>query len=283
MRACLRNIAVVCGILAGSALGAAEIHEAAASGNTASVAALIASDSRLVRAKTATLLTPLHYAAVRGHAEVAKQLIGAGADPDARTEDGRTPLQFAFENPEMSEHDRTALVDLLASGSDIVNSIDGIGFSPLHYAARFGNASAASLLIRRGALVSARDAKGNTSLHLAAEAPEAGAAEVALVLLNAGAPVNAVNFVNATPLHAAVLADEPQERLVRLLVKFGASLTAKDSLGQTSWRAAVSSGNMAMASLLNELGAPGESQTASPAATATSSLPIVAPSGPSGK
>lgn len=283
MRACLRNIAIVCGMLAGSALGAAEIHEAAATGNTASVAALLASDSRLVKAKTATLLTPLHYAAVRGHAEVARQLIGAGADPDARTEDGRTPLQFAFENPEMSEPDRTALVDLLASGPDIVNSIDGIGLSPLHYAARFGNASAASLLVGRGALVSARDAKGNTPLHFAADAPESAAAEVALVLLSAGAPVNAVNFVNATPLHAAVLADEPQERLVRLLVKSGASLTAKDGLGQTPWRAALSSGNMPMASLLNELGAPGEPQTASPAVTATSSLPVGIPAQPSGK
>ncbi len=277
MRACLRNIAVVCGMLAGSALGAAEIHEAAATGNTASVAALLASDSRLVRAKTETLLTPLHYAAVRGNVEVARQLICAGADPDARTEEGRTPLQFAFENPEMSDHDRAALVDLLASGSDIVNSIDGIGLSPLHYAARFGNASAASLLVRRGAIVSARDAKGNTPLHLAAEAPESAAAEVALALLNASAPVNAMNLVQVTPLHAAVLADEPQERLVRLLVTSGASLTAKDSLGQTPWRAAVSSGNMAMASLLNELGAPGEPQTASPAVPATPSLPIGAP------
>ncbi|HQG29255.1 MAG TPA: ankyrin repeat domain-containing protein, partial [Candidatus Ozemobacteraceae bacterium] len=266
-----------------SALGAAEIHEAAATGNTASVAALLASDSRLVRAKTATLLTPLHYAAVRGHAEVARQLIGAGADPDARTEDGRTPLQFAFENPEMSERDRTALVDLLASGPDIINSIDGIGLSPLHYAARFGNASAASLLIARGALVAARDAKGNTPLHLAAEAPETGAAEVALVLMNAGAPVNAVNFVNVTPLHAAVLADKQQEELVRLLVKYGASLTAKDSLGQTPWRAAVSSGNMAMASLLNELGASGEPQTATPSLPASPTQHLEPPVQPGGK
>lgn len=282
MRACLRNIAVVCGVLAGSALGAAEIHEAAATGNTASIAALLASDSRLVRAKTATLLTPLHYAAVRGHVEVARQLIGAGADPDARTEDGRTPLQFVFENPEMNANDRAALVDLLASDSDIVNSIDVIGLTPLHYAARFGNASAASLLIGRGALVSARDAKGNTPLHLAAEAPESVAAEVALVLIHASAPVNAVNLLNVTPLHAAVLADEPQERLVRLLVKSGASLTAKDRLGQTPWRAAVSSGNMAMASLLTELSAPAE-QTATSSMIATSTIPLEPTAPPSGR
>lgn len=282
MRACLRNIAVVCGVLAGTALGAADIHEAAATGNMASVAALLASDSRLVRAKTATCVTPLHYAAVRGHVGVVKQLLGAGADPEARTEDGRTPLQFAFDNPDMAEMDRTVLVDLLASGTDIVNSIDGTGFSPLHYAARFGNASAASLLIGRGALVSTRDAKGNTPLHLAADAPVSSAWNVASVLINASAPVNAVNLANVTPLHAAVLADEPQERLVRLLVKSGASLTAKDRLGQTPWRAAVSSGNIAMAALLAELDA-SAGQTASPSMISTPSMAIESPVSPQGK
>lgn len=273
MRMLLKTMVVLCAVLAGMPLSAADIHEAAAVGNLASVSALLASDSRLVRAKTATLVTPLHYAAVRGHPAVAKLLLDAGADLEARTEDGRTPLQFAFENPEINETDRAALVGLLASGSDIVNSIDGNGLSPLHHAALLGNASAVSMLIRRGAMLEARDSKGNTPLHLAADAPVSAAEDVASVLIASGASVHAVNVVNVTPLHAAVLAEMPQEALVRLLVRSGANLAARDRLNQTPWRAAISSGNSAMASLLAELGAPVETIASAPTLS-TPSAPL---------
>jgi len=274
MHGSIRKIGVLCVLLAGTSLGAAEIHEAAAGGDLASVSRLLAGDSSLVRAKTATRVTPLHYAAIRGHAEVARLLIRAGAVLDARTDDGKTPLQFVFDNPEMNESDRAALADLLASGSDIVNSIDGNGLAPLHHAALLGNASVASILIERGAMIGARDAKGNTALHLAAEAgTAAAAAEVASVLLAAGAAVNATNSVDVTPLHAAVLVDIPQELLVRLLVKSGANLSALDCLSQTPMRAAISSGNAPMASLLAELGTPAE-KIASGTAVATASAAI---------
>ncbi len=274
MHGFLRKIFMLCVLFAGTSLGAAEIHEAAAGGDLASVSRLLASDSRLVRAKTATRVTPLHYAAIRGHVDVARFLIQAGADLEERTDDGRTPLQFVFENPEMNESARAALTGLLASGTDIVNSIDGNGLAPLHHAALLGNASAASILIGRGAMIGARDAKGNTALHLAAECGDPGdAATVASLLIAAGAAVNATNSVNVTPLHAAVLADIPQEALIRLLVKSGANLSARDSLNQTPMRAASSSGNFAMASLLAELGAPAEN-VASGAAPATNSAAI---------
>lgn len=51
--------------------------------------------------------TPLHAAAVRGHAEVAACLLQSGADVTRRNRAGRTPLQEAILNG------RTAVAELL--------------------------------------------------------------------------------------------------------------------------------------------------------------------------
>jgi ankyrin repeat protein len=44
------------------------------------------------------LLTPLHYAASRGRADVVALLLAHGADRHAKCWDERTPLDFAREN-----------------------------------------------------------------------------------------------------------------------------------------------------------------------------------------
>ena len=40
--------------------------------------------------------TPLHWSAWIGHKEVSKLLIEKGADMNTKTDDGHTPLDFAF-------------------------------------------------------------------------------------------------------------------------------------------------------------------------------------------
>ncbi|HOY68404.1 MAG TPA: ankyrin repeat domain-containing protein [Candidatus Ozemobacteraceae bacterium] len=255
-------------------LGAAEIHEAAAGGNLASVTRLIAADRRVVRAKTATQVTPLHYAAIRGNVAIARALIEAGADVGARTEDGKTPLQFVFDNPEVQDEACAALTELLASGSDLVNSVDGNGLTPLHQAARLGNAAAADVLIRRGALVGARDAKGNTPLHLIAEATDtAEAVATGKRLISAGASVNAANHVGATPLHAVAVSDTSYEAVALFLLRAGADPLAKDAIGQTPRQAAIAAGNFAVAAFIAE-----EERKAGRTASQPTSLPVASAS-----
>jgi ankyrin repeat protein len=53
--------------------------------------------------------TPLHAAAMTGQVDLAKLLLDRGADPGARTDDGRTALAMARD----AKHQ--AVVDLLSS------------------------------------------------------------------------------------------------------------------------------------------------------------------------
>ena len=60
-----------------------------------------------VNAKSNTGRTPLHWAAARGHKEVAELLIAEGADVNAKGDDGNTPLGTAI------LFKRTEIADLL--------------------------------------------------------------------------------------------------------------------------------------------------------------------------
>ena len=62
------------------------------------------------------------------------------------------------------------------------------GWTPLHYAAREGQAQVVEVLIARGAEIDARDNQGMTPLHWAAER---GQHELAGLLIDAGANMTA--------------------------------------------------------------------------------------------
>ena len=51
--------------------------------------------------------TPLHNATVLGHKEIGELLIAAGADVNAKVNDGRTPLDWAI------KYKQTEIADLL--------------------------------------------------------------------------------------------------------------------------------------------------------------------------
>src|SRR5262245_11867644 len=75
--------------------------------------------------------------------------------------------------------------------------------TPLHVAARAGQAKAAELLIAKGADLKAKDREGYTPLHVVAGYE--GKAEIAEVLLANGADPNEKSRGGITPLHAAAM------------------------------------------------------------------------------
>ncbi|XP_035826702.1 ankyrin repeat domain-containing protein 49 isoform X2 [Aplysia californica] len=90
---------------------------------------VLSSDPSLVSSCDADLYTPLHRASYNNHPEMAKLLIGHGADISARTADGWQPLHSAARWNSF----HTAQV-LLGSGADINAQTHG-GLTPLHVAA----------------------------------------------------------------------------------------------------------------------------------------------------
>jgi ankyrin repeat protein len=101
------------------------IHDAARDGDLARVSALLKENRNLVRKRTATGWTPLHWAAVKGSKPVAESLLANKADVDARSNDGDTPLHIAVLNG------RNDVAELLLASGAKVNAKNNSGRTPL--------------------------------------------------------------------------------------------------------------------------------------------------------
>jgi ankyrin repeat protein len=75
-----------------------EIHDAAQRGDLAKIKALLKDHPHLVFSKDNFGLTPLHWAALAGHKDVAALLLANKADVNAQSKGGWGPLNLAAEN-----------------------------------------------------------------------------------------------------------------------------------------------------------------------------------------
>jgi len=93
-------------------------------------------------------MTPVYRAAENGHADVVKQLVGAGADVDqAMTTDGVTPLFVAAENGFVG-----VIKVLLAAGADINKAnTNAFGYTPVYTAAQNGRLEVVRTLLENNA------------------------------------------------------------------------------------------------------------------------------------
>ena len=103
-------------------------------------------------------MTSLHWAARAGALRCAKWLLNHGADVDAQTVAGRTPLHMAG-GPGM-------LWLLAAEGADL-NAQDSKGRTPLHQAMYGGALEKAEILIVLGADPRVPNRQGKTPLQVA--------------------------------------------------------------------------------------------------------------------
>lgn len=219
----------------------------------------------------------LQAAASRDIDEVRK-LIGAGVDVNAADEWGVTALMVAASNG-----DSEIAFFLIDQGADVDRTcihINAVPHAKIKAALRRldpsakalktlfvppenpdpitalmvtvydGHTEVARLLIDAGAQVDAADSTGTTALMLAAWR---GHAEYARLLIDAGADVDSKCDSGDTALYVAALCGHPE--IVSLLVTAGANVNARTTEGDTALMAAAHRGNTEIVRLLIEAGA----------------------------
>jgi ankyrin repeat protein len=215
-------------------------------------------------------------ASARGHEELSLFLLEEGADPNAADGSGITALHYSvlkgfavlshapphlganayLYRPSMMELAKA----LLARGANVnartVNRrlegvgggamVTALGSTPLLLASAAADLSLVRLLIEGGADVNLGTAKNVTPLMVAAglankmdrptKEEYSNALEVAQLLIEKGADVNAVGENGWTALHGAAYSGS--DRIVQLLVDSGATLDVIDAFLQTPWSVA---------------------------------------------
>ena len=193
-------------------------------------------------------------------AEILQQY-GAGADGnDESVAAGTVP------EPENAQGDETDPTDITANGYSEAaaaemdrwsnpNTRDGKGRTRFHELCSSYNANAGDLreALKAGADVNAADNWGNTPLHALVSGSSNNKAELINILIEAGAKVDAVDYVNRTALFDAV--DRENTDCVQTLLQAGANVNARDKFGVTPLRGAISKRDTVLLRLLLEHGA----------------------------
>ena len=184
------------------------------------------------------------YAAIRANdLPRLNGILTAGANVNAKDERGITPLMYTAWVGSVD-----AMTRLLDRGAD-PNLSNSSGSTALMLSAT--EIAKVRLLKDRGANVNVASTRGRTALFLAAMSDRS--ADIARLLISAGADVHVVDGMKMTVLHAAALGNDTET--VRLLVDAGLDVNATDFQGFTPLIYASSNGNLAVARLLLAKGA----------------------------
>jgi ankyrin repeat protein len=214
---------------------AADLIEAINAGDADRVGAILTDDPSLVAARDADGVSALMLARYRFDRAATDAILAA--DPEFDVFEAAT-LGYLDRLRERLEAD---------PGAAFVFSTDG--FTALHFAAFFGKAEAARILLEHGASVDVytRNPFANQPLHAAAAGRHI---EVCRVLIAGGADVNATQHGGFTPLHEA--AQHGDVEMTELFLSAGADRAAKTDAGETAADLATAAGHADLASRLSE-------------------------------
>jgi ankyrin repeat protein len=215
---------------------AAELFEAIDRADDGAVAALLATDPGLARARDANGVSATMHAVYHGQPAIAERVAAALADLDV------------FEAAALARVDRVG--ELVAADPSLARAFSPDGFTALHYPAFFGGPDAPSTaraLLNAGADVNARSANPFAVLPLHSAVAGDHDAVVA-VLLEAGADVNATQRHGFTPLHGA--AQNGADATVNRLLAAGADPAARNDDGRTAADLAAEAGHTELAAQL---------------------------------
>ncbi|XP_072160519.1 uncharacterized protein [Bemisia tabaci] len=187
--------------------------------------------------------TPLHYAAKGDDPETVTLLLQCGAAYEAKTNEGKIPLDLAECNSikeiltlaneffeAVKEGKKDLVSELLKNNYGILNAVDSNGCSPLYFSVSNDFKDITSLLLENGANVAQVTNSGSTLLHLAAAKGDAELADTIFKHAKKNGSSNV--FVNArgengsTALHIA--AQNGSVEMTKALLKHGAMYNARN-------------------------------------------------------
>ncbi|OQA94663.1 MAG: Ankyrin repeats (3 copies) [Chloroflexi bacterium ADurb.Bin222] len=194
-----------------------------------------------VREDSRFTTTGLHVACALNDKRMILRLLQAGAPLTITNGFHDTPLMTAVH----AGHSKAVQILLNHGQHPDATDIATLRTTPLHIAARNGDAAIASLLIAAGAAIDVRDSSNWTPLHQAVighgsfdymgEGPVHMYCHLQMrvltLLLRHGADPNARGWRGATPLHEA--ASVNCTRILRLLLQYGADSTIRDDADET--------------------------------------------------
>ena len=196
--------------------------------------------------------TALTMALEKGHYDIAKLLINAGAEVNvyfaralhlasnhkeikdllikngAVERDILSRFQRAIQDRNIEEVD-----SMLQTHPQLINWIHSPGQTPIFFSIKKNNAKMVSFLISKGAKVNIFDSSGQTPLHCAVDK---GCYDIVEVLIQNNADINVHTtgllrgYSECTPLHLAVR--KKDKKMVLLLILQGADVNATDEYGR---------------------------------------------------
>ncbi|MGI9305518.1 MAG: ankyrin repeat domain-containing protein [Gammaproteobacteria bacterium] len=186
--------------------------------------------------------TALMVAARKGHPDVVRLLLEAGAKVNTVNSAGGNALMYAAVSGD------AASLRLLLEHDAAVNATGANGWSATMIAAAKGYGSLLDLLIMHGADTNVRDIYGWTPLMRATHEGRHG---IVKSLLSKTSPeIDAQDESGLTALHRA--AAKGYVDIARLLIEHGADVSSTDLRGRTPLMVASSAGNKRIADLLSK-------------------------------
>ncbi len=171
----------------------------------------------------------LHAAAWAGDVGRITQLLGQGADVEARDKNGRTPLHVAA----FASHEDAARA--LIAGGSYPTALEDDRYDIITIAAVANDLAMLKLAIELGGDVKAVTSRYDGTALIAAA--HLGHRHVVQMLIDAGAPLDHINNLHWTALlEAVILGDggDNHQSIVRMLLNAGADKSIGDGEGRTA-------------------------------------------------
>jgi|GEM_PF-6201220 len=225
------------------------LHYACANGYLNVIKLLIAHNKHLLEVRDNEGRTAFHKACNYGRLDAAKLLAAYGADLESIDDKGKTPLHAAVCSARVFNE---AFVRWLVKDNRVnLEAETGLGWTPLHSAARYGNEENVKLLIQLGANKEARNTYGETPLVMVVSTDRMGLGykiPIVKTLLAEGCSVEAVDTKERTALHwSCILGERP---LMEMLLRHRANIDAKDEGGKTALHYASEGGFLELTQIL---------------------------------